>query len=655
MPTKMEIKNNINLVIKEKLFSAIRQIIVEQQKERYVKTSEYNSLEYNKRKEQLNSKYREWYNSISNFYLSYYSIMALHPLVLRELKIREFVSQDVIRIKADYIYNEIEFSSFYPTHYSTSMSKEIEDCISDLKDPRYSHVVDNYKSAKDSERTPKEPLTTAELKFSSFYLFNFEPEYVTKLTNYLYIAGLVTNPETNGWRIDDQIVEDIITVLNSKFDYEKILQYKREFNDKIIDRTTQECIRPTKVNQHYFPKDIDKTQEFNSINFDDESEKADAKKIYEFIFYITLSTQFKNSIYDTSTLEIAVGSKILKEQANVVIEGEENWETLTGKIISRISSNSDNNNRQTVVLPELIQGTILKPLDIYAYSYQSKRPPRFGVGRFITQVLEKNAIGSNKEHDIIIAELIESKAIHKVKTMLHPQENSIILIQWLMEYLPLLLNFEYFRELEDKIELVANNEISIESILNEIDRLIDEAFEESGFVLNDSKPSASKIKLLNGVIKKYNLQIDNSIYDSNIKIDMILAQYPMPEPIKIGSCPSCNSLVFQKEYINPESGESLIYFACENLRKNGGCNFSLWDNYIYKFFSDKSLELFTVEERADALKKILSKKKGYQFNDFVAKNKTTYNARVFPSTYMDKKNQPRWGLSLDFVQKRRSK
>ncbi|MBD3843507.1 MAG: hypothetical protein IE909_16820, partial [Campylobacterales bacterium] len=105
------------------------------------------------------------------------------------------------------------------------------------------------------------------------------------------------------------------------------------------------------------------------------------------------------------------------------------------------------------------------------------------------------------------------------------------------------------------------------------------------------------------------------------------------------------------EYINRENGEISHYFACENFNKAGGCNFSLWDNTIYKFFSEKGLELFTIHERADALKKILTKKKGYLFNGLIGKNKKEYDAKIYLEEYRDNTNQKKWGFKMSFTRK----
>lgn len=647
--SKEEAFDQINKLLNEKLFYTIRKIIVLKHRDRFIKTSEY--TESHRKKVILDRQYRVWYDSVSTFFLPFHALFALEPLVKRENSIREFLAEEVVRVKADYVFDDIEFSAFYPTHFNSTMTKEIEDCIQELKNPAYSHIVDSYIEKKDTERSPHEPLTNAELKYSCFYFYGFEPEYTTSIADILYKAELITDPDTNGWRISDDTVEEIITVLNSTYSEDKVLQFKRTFVDRKVDRFTSECIRPTRINSYYFPKKVADTEEFKAIDFKENRKlESDCLKVYELIFYMTLATQLKNSIYDTSIIEIVVGSKMLREQANAIIEGQENWELLTGRFMKRINSNSSAFQGNTVVLPRIEPETVLSPNDVYAYGYKSKRPPRYGVGRFITQILEKNGIGSNAQQDEIIKKLIASKAVEQIERMLYPQENAIILIEWLREFAPQLISFEYLYEIEDKVSMAIDGDITLSSILQELEQIIESAFEGGGFVAEDSRPSASKIKLVRHIALKHNLEIDESTYQSNAKLDVIIAEYPTPEPIKIGHCPNCNAFVYQNEYIS-DKGETLYYFSCENFRTDE-CTFSIWDSYIHKFFSDKAIELFTVEERADALKKIMAKKRGYLFTGFISKNKQPYDAKVLIDSYEDRKTlKEKWQFKLNFVNK----
>ena len=46
------------------------------------------------------------------------------------------------------------------------------------------------------------------------------------------------------------------------------------------------------------------------------------------------------------------------------------------------------------------------------------------------------------------------------------------------------------------------------------------------------------------------------------------------------------------------------------------------------------------------------KEKGFRVDDLVAKNKSTYNARIFMKPYTDEKQKEKWGFGLDFINTR---
>lgn len=125
---------------------------------------------------------------------------------------------------------------------------------------------------------------------------------------------------------------------------------------------------------------------------------------------------------------------------------------------------------------------------------------------------------------------------------------------------------------------------------------------------------------------------------------MLLALCPTAEPIKI-----CNAMVYQKEYTNTTSGETNAYFSCEKFSKIDGWTFSIWDNKIEKFFADKGYNLYTVEERKDALKKILRKKRGYLFSGLVDESKRKYNAKIAIQSFIPKDSKDKkkiWFLKV---------
>jgi DNA topoisomerase-1 len=534
------------------------------------------------------------------------------------------------------------------------MKKELEDCILDLKDKKYKHIVETYIEEKDFQQSPPEPLTNAQIKYSAYYIFSFDAEYVTYLLNLLHGENLISNPNTNGRFIPDEFAEEIITFLSQYYPEEIILHHKRVYkkyksNEEVL------AIIPTKLEEQYTPSKIKSTKEFlNIINKSSELDAKNAIRLYSFIFYLTLSTQLKDSIYDRTKVVIQVGKKKLKQEANVLIKGQKNWEILLDSFISKIKV-ADSETRKEVILPKLQQEESLTPIEIKAYRFESRRPPRYGAGRFLTQILEKYNIATNEEHDEIIENLKESGAVKQIEKILYPQKPILELVRWLKEHIPSFLDLEYLAELKSKIEAVSNGELSLSALLQEINELIEAGFASAGYEDIDEPPSEQKIKLVVATAKRHNVSVSNDILSSSAKCDKFLASFPTAEKIKLGRCPKCNANVYQIEHLQ-ESGDAYYSYSCENFNHRGnGCNFSIWDNSLYKFFSVRGYELYTLDEKQEVMKRILSKKQGYLFNDFKKKDKTTYDAWVYVEEYKTPKTSKiSWGFQMKYARRKRS-
>jgi hypothetical protein len=86
------------------------------------------------------------------------------------------------------------------------------------------------------------------------------------------------------------------------------------------------------------------------------------------------------------------------------------------------------------------------------------------------------------------------------------------------------------------------------------------------------------------------------------------------------------------------------YFKCNSK----DCDFTIGDNTIDKFFAQRGVDL-SDEERAEALKNIASKKKGFLFTGFLSKGGKRYDAKVMLDTYFNEKRQKNmWRLSMNF-------
>jgi len=660
--------------INEVLVPAVKQNIVSHLKRKFSFSEGYRRLaNEDEKKALMRRETQKMYQGLNQFKLSFYVCYALGELVARERKIQAFIAKDYYKVWAQYRVDGVEFVAFYPSPFDEGTIKEMEDLMADLRSKNFEHIVDHYEYT-EKEKQPPEPITTAQMQFSAFYIYDIPLEESKALALKLYGAGLITYPITDGWNIEDDVAEEIISHLNGIYENDplKVTQYKRQFEDKKSDRSIQAAIRPTKFMSEYKPENIKLTKEFQSMGLNPR-EEANALSLYDYIYRFTLATQMAPALYDRSIVQIAVGPRILKQSANTVVEEvivvldemnreqrktivHDGWENIAGKLYKKRENATNGFEENEVVLPKLKDGKTLAPLNVQRSIITSKRPPRFGAGRYVVQVLAKYGIGNPDTYDSIITQLTSAKLVTLSGKMLIPNEIALIAYDWLEKYAPDLTKIEQMKYYEDKWNAVYSDELTEESVILEFESMLEKAVSESGYIAEDSAPTENKIKLVKATAAKHRLTLTPETLNSNLECDKILLKYPPPEEIKIGQCPKCNANVFQREWINQETGETSHYFICENTSSKL-CNFSIWDNEVHKFFSDKQKELYTLKERAEMLSKILSKQrnkeKGFRVDALVAKNKSTYNARVFMEPYVDKKTQKeKWGFGLDFINSR---
>ncbi len=76
---KIEVETHINNLISERFFAGMRKIIIQQQKNKFTRTTEYIKSNDIEKKELLRLNYKLWFDSISNFS---YPISLFMPCIL---------------------------------------------------------------------------------------------------------------------------------------------------------------------------------------------------------------------------------------------------------------------------------------------------------------------------------------------------------------------------------------------------------------------------------------------------------------------------------------------------------------------------------------------------------------------------------------------
>jgi len=648
-------EHTINTLFKEKISPAIKQHAISDRIAQYKRNNPY--ADYNK----LNTMVKQWNKSLHNYYVLLPTLAGLFWIVKAERTIEAFEPKIFHRIFLHYVKDNVEFSIPFQTVYTDEFMQELQDSIEYFSNPANHHIVHSYTNETKNMKPAYKPIVLSFLQAKMFYLNHFSIEYTTRLAKKLFNAGLITNPMTSSYNVPDDILIELIRYLNEQYGDEITLQNGRSL---LFDESTSAiAIFPLHLKDEFSPSNIASTLQFQQINFEHSKEKADLLKMYTFIFQLTEWLQLKDAIYDTSSLRIKVGNKILDVRANTLAEiydaasgtmiKQKCWRDINEELLNALTaSDSDDNEYKThLFLPQFTYNEELRPMNVDFVSANPKRPPRYGVGRFNTQILGNKGIGSVDTFHVIQANLLNAKLISLVSTMMHPQEVATETVEWCEKYAPMFLDVEFVQQYWYRLSTIQFNNEDPNDLINEFNFLIDEILKNQPNQAVVSKLSDKQIQLAKTIVAHYHIRIDNPdvFFADAIKVKKLLDTYSLEQEKeqkeKLFKCPICQKgYVYQNDFIQENSTD--VYYACEH----SGC-FSMFDNKIDEFFVTKKKN-FSQEERLDALKNIASKqhlkKNGYLFNGLMSQNNKPYEAKVVITTYQTAKNKIAYGLKIQF-------
>lgn len=577
---------------------------------------------------------------------------ALHLLVEREKEVMSFVEEDKYKVMVDYIKNGVPFRMTVPVDFFEHTKKEMNDLMAYLSNPSLKHIVAGYKP----ETTPKSPfppLITSRLQRGAWYLFGIQPDRTMQIAQDLFHAGLITYHRTDSYNISDEAVLEIITYLRTLYPDELIVQQKRAYKNKGGSHQAHEAIRPTTFIHEACPDNIETFPAFISAKLSKEH-----AELYSYIWYVAVSTQMSDALYDTSSGIIQVGQVKLLGRANVYALGwseHENmivpqmgWKQLYGQFIEPAEKDDDDAPNTETVLPRLKIGEEITMLDVKIMHTTTRRPPRFGVGRFIT-TLENKQIGRPSTFAAIYKKLITTKAVSIMGgNMLVPTTMGIIIDEWISKESPWLNSIEHTVEFHEKLELVEKGEIKTpDPIVKEYSELVANVAKNIGWVDPSTlAPSVDQIKLAERIIEAKGIHnVDReSLFSSRGKMKLFLDANPLPKLAIVGKCPKCRTGdVTPRTYSNKETGESNDYYACTSKE----CGFSIWEKSVDDFFVRFKID-FTKDELKDAIKKIFSKRSGYQFTGLTKKDGSKFDPLVqFEETEFNGKHYWKPGFNFN--------
>jgi DNA topoisomerase-1 len=368
---------------------------------------------------------------------------ALRLIVEREREIQSFKKKKFYYIKAVFE----GFSAYLGVRFEKP--DNAKPYLEKLKD-----VFFEVKEVQEWEEmvSPPKPFNTPELQKTANERLGFSVEKTTQLAQLLYEEGYITYPRTDAHRMSPEKATEFLQWIEENYGVEYVGKL-RKFKEKAHVQSAHECIRPTSLVKKPPP--------------------GDSLKLFELILGRTLASLstpavLKNTKVMLAPLTQGIPFEFIAKGRTLIFDGWTRFEDY---------------NFMEEKLPELEKGQILKPQKIILEERQTEPPKRYTEGSLVKK-LESLGIGRPSTYATIIKTLKERGYVVVEKGYLKPTETAFLVLDYLMENFPKLVDYQYTAKMEEVLDLVEEGKKDWKSAVREL-------FKE----ITDGSPYPNKLPL----------------------------------------------------------------------------------------------------------------------------------------------------------------
>ncbi len=384
--------------------------------------------------------------------------VAVRLIVERENEIKNFVAEPYFRVTA--LFNDSQGKAIR-AELSQRLADEavakkfLTDCVS--AEFKVSDV-----SVKPQKKSPAPPFTTSTLQQEASRKLGFTVSQTMMVAQRLYEAGLITYMRTDSLNLSSLAIGAISNEIKTTMgdEYLKVRRYSTKSKGA---QEAHEAIRPTYIDKHEI------------------SGTSQEKRLYALIWKRTIASQMTDAEIEKTTVEIAPSTR--SEHFTAVGEVVRFDGFL--RVYSESSDEQIADDADDAVLPPVKPGEHLLMEKITAAQRYTMHPPRFteaslvkkmeelGIGRPSTyaptistiqqrEYVEKgDRAGEKRSFTTLelskgkIKESTNTAAVGSDKGKLVPTDTGIVVNDFLTEYFPNVLDYNFTADLEQRFDLVA--------------------------------------------------------------------------------------------------------------------------------------------------------------------------------------------------------
>ena len=389
--------------------------------------------------------------------------VAVRLIVEREREINDFVPEAAYRVVATFVLPD----------GTTLLKAELNRRLKDEKEARAfleacdkaTFTIDEI-TKKPVRKSPAPPFTTSTLQQEAARKLGYSVSQTMMLAQRLYESGLITYMRTDSVNLSDLALGTAKECIVETYG-ERYYKFRKYHTKSKGAQEAHEAIRPTYMNRE-------------SV-----TGTAQEKKLYELIRKRTIACQMADAELERTTISVAIGGR--KEK--FVATGE--VLTFDGFLqVYRESSDDENEKEQeNGLLPPVAKDEALTLKDAVATERFTQRPPRYteaslvrrleelGIGRPSTYaptiqtiqnrqyVVKGDKEGEERAYTVItlakgkIKEARKSEVVGTDRNKLMPTDIGIVVNDFLMEYFPGVMDYNFTASVEKEFDTVAEGKM----------------------------------------------------------------------------------------------------------------------------------------------------------------------------------------------------
>jgi DNA topoisomerase-1 len=296
---------------------------------------------------------------------------------------------------------------------------------------------------KERRRFPTPPFITSRLQQEASRKLGFSPNRTMRIAQRLYEGvelgdegpvGLITYMRTDSTRVAPEALQEVREYIRARYGDPYLPNAPVTYPTKKDAQDAHEAIRPTSLDR---PPD-------RVARYLSKEELA----LYTLIWNRFVASQMMPAVFDQTLVDVAAADTTFRASGQIMkFDGFIRVYT-EGRDDETAEEVEDESERS---LPELVEGEVLRLLDLAPAQHFTQPPPRFSQATLIKE-LEEKGIGRPSTYASIMSTILAKGYVQEQNKRLAPTELGFLVTDLLVDSFPDVLNVEFTASMETMLD-----------------------------------------------------------------------------------------------------------------------------------------------------------------------------------------------------------